>query len=273
MTDFRLIEYQRISRVFNSLAAHLQYSVAERDALTRQLLSVQEDERRTLARELHDEFGQCLTAVNAMAASIRHTAERECAALVAEGEAIARVVEHMMTLLQDMLQRLRPPDIDELGLVDSLRSLIGDWQNRCRGTVRFDFEPQQGYDFSALSNAVKVSIFRMVQECLTNIVKHANADRVRIGLARSGIPAASADTDNQSATAAGIGTANIVVTVEDNGSAGSTALDQSAGLGLIGMRERVSTLGGQLTLHPRQNRGLVVQALIPELPAAQPVQS
>lgn len=124
---FDLAELSAISGVFNMLAQRLQTTLAERNALTRKLIAVQDEERRHLARELHDEFGQSLSAIAAQAASAAHTAERECPPLYQECRGISRTTAHMMETLRGALVRLRPPDVEELGLTLSLESLVASW--------------------------------------------------------------------------------------------------------------------------------------------------
>jgi two-component system, NarL family, sensor histidine kinase UhpB len=130
---FELTEWQRTGQAINQLASRQQQLLAERRELSLKLMTVQEEERRYLARELHDEFGQCLAAINAVAASITQTAEQDCPALVPEGENIARITGHMMALLRGMLLRLRPMAVDELGLSAALNSLVAGWNARSGG--------------------------------------------------------------------------------------------------------------------------------------------
>ena len=119
---FDLAELSAISGVFNTLAERLQTTLAERNALTRKLIEVQDEERRHLARELHDEFGQSLSAIAAQAAAAAHTAERECPPLYEECRGISRTTAHMMETLRGALVRLRPPDVEELGLTSASKA-------------------------------------------------------------------------------------------------------------------------------------------------------
>ena len=130
---FDLAELSAISGVFNTLAERLQTTLAERNALTRKLIEVQDEERRHLARELHDEFGQSLSAIAAQAAAAAHTAERECPPLYEECRGISRTTAHMMETLRGALVRLRPPDVEELGLTLSLESLVASWNGFEKG--------------------------------------------------------------------------------------------------------------------------------------------
>ena len=125
LPPFDLAELSEICQVFNALAQKLESALAERNRLTRMLIQVQDEERSHLARDMHDEFGQYLTAISAMAASAGQTASRDCPALLPECQSIARSVAHVMQALKDALVRLRPPDVEEFGLVASLESSRG----------------------------------------------------------------------------------------------------------------------------------------------------
>ncbi|MBI4696848.1 MAG: HAMP domain-containing protein [Gammaproteobacteria bacterium] len=244
LPDFHVREFARLSEAFNRLAASLEQHIAERAALAHKLLQVAEEERRTLARELHDELGQYLTATNALAASLRQGASDP--GLEREAGQVAQNVEAMMALLRGMLERLRPPDLEELGLAASLESLVAGWNGRCRGT-RFQLNLDGGLaDLPADLNA---SVYRIVQECLTNSVRHARAREVQVKLSRrTEIPGA------------------LELSVADDGQGGDAAARLAPGFGVIGMRERVLALGGTLELSSAAGRGFVVHAVLP-LPA------
>ena len=194
---FDLAELSVISGVFNTLAERLQTTLAERNALTRKLIEVQDEERRHLARELHDEFGQSLSAIAAQAAAAAHTAERECPPLYEECRGISRTTAHMMETLRGALVRLRPPDVEELGLTLSLESLVASWNGFEKGRTRFEIAVIGEAD--DLPPGVSASLYRIAQEAITNAAKHAHARRVQLRLEA--------------------GDADIVLTVEDDGEA------------------------------------------------------
>lgn len=247
---FRLRELQRMSDGVNKLAASLEKSIAQRSELTRRLVDAQEQERHYVARELHDEFGQCLAAVNAIAASVTQTAALEKSALAGEGEKLGRIAGHMMQALRDILNRLRPVGIEEVGLLGGIRGLVA--EHGARGT-RVELEAQG--DFGELPEAIVVSVYRVVQECLTNVAKHSNATCVRIALERvADVPPGRGES--------------ISVSVEDDGEVEQAALSSTSGRGLLGMRERVTALGGQLVLGACEAGGLSVRARIPIVAAA-----
>lgn len=252
LPQFELIELQRVSAGFNRLAAGLEQTILERAELMRKLVNLQEEERRFIARELHDEFGQCLAAINAIASGLTQTAERTCPELVGEGERLARTGAHMMEMLRNMLQRLRPIGIEELGLVDSIKGLVTQWKG---GETQIELEVVGSFDH--VPEAIAVGVYRLVQECLTNVSKHARATQVRVKLERSAPRQGHMRHAEDS----------IDVVVEDNGTADASALALSPKLGLLGMRERVAALGGKLILQARQSNGLMVRAVLPIAPA------
>lgn len=238
---FELNEWQRIAAAINQLANSQQLLLDERQKLVVKLINIQEDERRYLARELHDEFGQCLAAINAVAASIKQTALQQCPALVAETDHINRITTHMLENVHDLLGRLRPAEFDELGLDASLNSLIVGWNARCGDKTRFQLDISG--DCSLLDEAPAMSLFRIAQECLTNIAKHATASDVSISLI--------------------IGLKSAILTVADNGIAKTLPFTDTTGIGLLGIRERVTALKGRLQLAISNPHGLIVEVCVP----------
>jgi signal transduction histidine kinase len=243
LPSFDLAELSAISDVFNALAQKLQAALAERNALTRKLIAVQDEERRHLARELHDEFGQSLTAIAAQAAAAAHTAEREFPPLFEECRGISRTTAGMMETLRGALVRLRPPDIEELGLTLSLESLVASWNGVEKGRTRFDIAIIGKVD--DLPPSVCASLYRIAQEAITNAAKHARASCVQLRLEA--------------------GHAEIILSVEDDGEAVNENLAPRAGMGLLGMQERVVSLGGTLRFERRPAGGARLVATIPNL--------
>jgi signal transduction histidine kinase len=240
LPSFDLAELSAISDVFNTLAQKLEATLAERNALTRQLIAVQDEERRHLARELHDEFGQSLTAIAAQAAAAAHTAERECPPLLEECRGISRTTAGLMASLRGALVRLRPPDVEELGLALSLESLVASWNGVEKGRTRFDIAIIGKVD--NLPPSISASLYRIAQEAITNAAKHAQASRVQLRL-EAGQP-------------------DIVLSVEDDGES-ICDLRPKAGLGLLGMQERVASLGGTLRFERQETAGTRLVARIP----------
>ncbi|MDD2722913.1 MAG: histidine kinase [Methylovulum sp.] len=237
---FALDEWQRIAEAVNQLAASQQQLLNERQRLAVQLLNLQEEERRYLARELHDEFGQCLAASNALAASIAQTAATKCPGLLAEIGQISRITQHILDGVRGLLQRLRPAELEDLGLAASLASLVSGW-NALGGKTRYHLEING--DCAGLPEPLAITLFRISQECLTNIAKHADASHARVGLAVSGD--------------------SVALTIEDDGIASQLPFSQNKGIGLLGIRERVMALDGRLTLRIVPPHGLKVEARLP----------
>ena len=171
LPSFRLIELQRISEVFNTLAASLDRTTRERTALAARLVDGQEQERRHLARELHDELAQTLSAISAAAASIKATAETECPALVSEANNLSQTSMAVMRSLRTTLQTLRPPEIDDFGLAASLAALAREQERRAGGKLEIQLEVDG--DLHGLPPTAASHVYRIVQEGLTNIGKHA----------------------------------------------------------------------------------------------------
>jgi two-component system sensor histidine kinase UhpB len=244
LPSFELIDWQRIAEAINQLAASQQQLLAERQKLAVQLINVQEEERRYLASELHDEFGQCLTAINAVAASIAQTAKQQCPALVVDAEHISRIAQHMLDNVRDLLKRLRPAELDELGLAASLNSLISGWNARSGGKSHYRLNLVG--DCALLPEPLTITLFRIIQECLTNIAKHAAAENANITLI--------------------INSDTVALTVKDDGSSIKLPFADNAGIGLLGIRERVTALGGRLTLAISEPHGLIVEAHLPIIP-------
>ncbi len=233
----RSVEFDRIARAVNALGAGLERGTAERKALTQRLFAVQEEERRVLARELHDEFGQCLTATGALAAAIEVGAT-DRPDLYEDAQSISRTTRQMMQTLREALSRLRPPDLEEFGLRTALHRLVATWRRRAAPAFELTVEG----DPAGVPGPVALSVYRVVQECLTNAVRHGRPSQIDVHL-------------DVSASA-------ITVVVRDDGGGAPATINGAAGHGILGMRERVEALGGRLSISSAGN-GLRVEAIIP----------
>ena len=127
---FSLPELTQISDEFNRMADTLERSVQRNQRLSRQLIQVQEDEQQRLARELHDELGQCLSAIHADAVAILRHGEQKYPPVRESAAAIVDVTRRIMSTVRTMLQRLRPETLDVLGLREALRELMNTWRQR-----------------------------------------------------------------------------------------------------------------------------------------------
>ena len=254
LPPFDLAELSAIRDAFNQLAENLTAAIAQRTELTRRLIALQDDERRHIARELHDEFGQALAAIRALAASIRQSVARDCPDLLSECDGIARMATEMMDTLRGALFRLRPPDVDELGLAASLEGLVAGWNRRQYGQTRFEIRLSDRVD--GLPAALGVNLYRIAQEALTNAAKHANASHILLQLTVH-------DALNADATPA------VELRVDDDGRTSEPA--HKSGMGLLGMRERVMTLGGQFTFEAGTGKGSRLHVCIPVAAPSSPL--
>jgi signal transduction histidine kinase len=228
----------RLAETFASRAAvavELSQRVA-RDAV-RRVVEAQEAERSRLARELHDETGQALTSILLGLKPLEDALADQPARA-----ALAELREHVVSALHDVRRlavELRPAVLDDFGLVPALERLIDSFAEQT--DIRVDFRSALGE--ARLPNEVETTLYRVVQESLTNIVKHANAHKVSVSLARRG-----------SAVAA---------VIEDDGAGFDQRTVREAGIGLLGMRERLALLDGRLEIESRPRAGTTIVAEVP----------
>jgi signal transduction histidine kinase len=213
--------------------------------LSSRLLQLQDEERRRIARELHDSVGQIIAAVNMKlsplvnnSAGSSHTTDRvkESLGLIRELSNEIRTISHL----------LHPPLLDEVGLSSALRLYLEGFAER--SGIKAELEIAE--DFERLPRDLETAIFRIVQECLTNIHRHSGSATAKVRISRTGI--------------------NILVEVEDEGkgtSPGERLARESTskeGVGIRGMRERIRQLGGTLEIRSkRDGKGTIVLALLP----------
>ncbi len=239
-------EFGLIARAVNDLAERLAQTTAERAALTKRLFEVQEEERRALARDLHDEFGQCLTATLAFAGSIETAAAKIDSGVAEDARSIARVAKRMMTTLRDALARLRSQDLEELGLEACLVQLAASWNAKAERKAVVHIRLLG--DLADLPQAISTSLYRIAQECLTNAMRHGDAANVYLRIERA------AFEDEL-----------VALTVEDDGGGDATRLAASSGHGILGIRERIAAFGGSLSISDAA-RGVRVVARLPLIP-------
>ena len=240
---FRSAEFDHIASAVNDLAEGLTRTNAARAALTTRLMQVQEEERRALARDLHDEFGQCLTATVALAALIEASAMPEREEIAEDARQITAVQKRMMATLRSALMRLRSQNIEEVGLEASLRQLVSDYnlQTASRTAFRLNVIGQ----IAALPTQIAIDIYRIAQECLTNAVKHGSPTQVQLKV----------EYWAQERRA-------VSLIVEDDGGGDATLINKEDGHGILGMRERITALGGRLSIGNAAS-GIRIAAVIP----------
>jgi signal transduction histidine kinase len=222
--------------------AALREAMAARTELLRRLVTAQEDERRRISRELHDGLGQELTALILGLKALEHAVPEG-----APGRDRLREVERVVNAIgreaHDLAVELRPTALDDLGLVPALSEYVGRWSERTG--VAAGFQPL-GLEDGRLPPEVETAVYRVVQEALNNVAKHAGAGRVSVMVSRQG--------------------GELVAVVEDDGRGFDPGRAGSGGrrsLGLLGMRERVGLVGGALVVESAEGAGTTVQARIP----------
>jgi len=227
----------RLAEVFAqraSVAVELSRLV-QRDVLHRVVVA-QEAERRRLARELHDETGQALTSILLGLKAVEDAPDD-----AARRDAVGELRELVRSTLQDVRQlavELRPTALDDFGLVPALERLTETFAEST--AIRVDFEAALD---ERLPPDVETALYRIVQECLTNIVKHARASQVSIVVARR--------------------LSSVTAVIEDDGVGFDLATAREAGLGLVGMRERVGLLGGRMTIESSPEAGTTCFVEVP----------
>lgn len=213
--------------------------------LTKHMDEAQEAERRHLARELHDELGQCLTAIKTDAVLIRNRTQETEPKLYQSSQAIIDTASHIYDVVHNMITRLRPSPMDDLGLFATLEEAIKKWQDR-QPDITFSLDVQG--DLSGLNESINMTVFRVVQEAVTNAVRHAAASRISVAVHRETVAAG----------------AQLEINIRDNGK-GMEVHDfhSDVDFGLLGMRERAQSLGGTFTLDSSLGEGVNLTVTIP----------
>jgi signal transduction histidine kinase len=224
------------ARIGGRLRADL--AARERDLvrLSQQLMSVQEEERRRLSRELHDGIGQSLTAILSYLWLIEQQLPPDATVLRSRTAEARRLASTTMAELRELSQLLRPSTLDDYGLVPSLRSHLRAFAERHQITATFDAEglPER------LPPAVETAVYRITQEALTNVARHARASRVRVDLS--------------------LADGTLRLDIEDDGvGLRPEAAARADGGGLLGIRERVRSLGGRVQISAERGTRLSVE--------------
>lgn len=220
--------------------------LAQNRQLAQQLIQLQEQERRHLASELHDEIGQCCVAIKVDAASIAQDTRGRLEAVHASACAITETADHLHDVVRGMLHRLRPTGLDDLGLTICLKVHVESWSHRHGIACSFTAEGALD-DFAEATN---IAIYRTVQESLTNVARHAHTAQASVSIRRTKAHEFAGDC--------------ICLVVEDKG-IGILINCDTKGFGLLGMTERISALGGNLSLSNTLSGGARIEAILPVL--------
>jgi two-component system sensor histidine kinase UhpB len=252
----RYLEARRELDLRRATEARLAEALAENQRLAQQYLDIQEYERKALARDLHDELGQYLNVIKLDAVAIRDANHAEPAASVAaaapEAPATSRAVagamieniDRIYAVVAGLIRQLRPVAFDDLGVAAALEHCVGEWRQRLAGAT---IDLSIACDLAALDEVRSLALFRLVQEAMTNIARHAEASRIDIRIVGK---------------RAGVAQESIELTISDNGR-GADLNAPRRGLGLVGMRERAAAFGGSLALASVPGAGFTVTASLP----------
>lgn len=236
---------RRSERHTGLLLSRSQRQQDELRLLSRRVLSAQEDERKRISRELHDVVAQMLTGIHVRLATLKVEAAAHNKSFSRKISHTQRLVEKSVDVVHRFALELRPAVLDDLGLIPALQAFM---KRLAKETgLRASLTAFPGPD--GLSSAQRTALYRVAQEALTNVVRHAQAGRVDVSLRR--LPDA------------------MWMQIRDDGRSFDVERTwrgrKSRSLGLIGMRERVEMLGGSLSIDSAPGRGTTLQAQIPHL--------
>jgi two-component system sensor histidine kinase UhpB len=235
----RLAEARRSLALHLAAESHVTALLARNRELSHQLIAVQERERLALARELHDDLGQSCAAIRVEAALAGQAASAgDMTAAAAAAARIGAAADTLHDRVGHMLRVLRPADLDALGLVGALQALCESWE--ASSGVACVFHADGAFD--RLGEAADVSLYRIAQEALSNVMRHAGASTVRIALRRDG--------------------GEVRLTVHDDGVGFDPQLG-TRGLGLLGATERAAVLGGSVEISSAPGAGTTLGAAFP----------
>ncbi|HKC43979.1 MAG TPA: PAS domain S-box protein [Burkholderiales bacterium] len=242
-----ITEHRRMQAAEQALAQNRQFTALVQSQL--------EEERRAIARELHDELGQGVTAIKTIGTAIATRAGDAAPEIRENARTIVSVATRIYDVAHGIIRRLRPSGLDHLGLAETLRGAVATWSQR-HPEVRWDLALSG--ELESLGEAVNITVYRIVQEALTNVVRHAGATRARITVSRERIASA--------------GDAVMVCVQDDGRGLEPGSVRNGARLGLVGMRERVQAFGGTFEISGALGEGVTVRAVLPLVVADRPAQ-
>jgi two-component system sensor histidine kinase UhpB len=208
--------------------------------LSASLQAVREEEKARIARELHDELGQALTGLKMDLAQLVSQLAPEQRGAIGQADAMKALIETTVASVRRIATELRPLMLDDLGLLSTIEWLVSDFSRRTGIAVELTL-PKVEFE---LDSELSTALFRVLQESLTNVARHAGASRVRITLSAT-------ESDVQ-------------LTVDDNGKGFGASLESGPKtFGLLGMRERATILGGELAVHSNPGAGTSIMMTVP----------
>ena len=240
-----VIQRQAVEKSLRQSEQHSRQLLEQTRRLAHRVLLAQEEERKQISRELHDEIAQTLTGINVQLAALKLAAAASTAGLAKKISRTQRLVEKSVDIVHQFARELRPMVLDDLGLIPAVHAYLKGFTKRTGLHIRFtSFTSGR---IKELNNDTRTVLYRVTQEALTNVARHAHASRVDIGIQK--LPRA------------------IGLTIHDNGQSFLVArvlhAKKNKRLGLLGMRERVEMVGGQLHIESTPGQGTTIRAEIP----------
>ncbi|MGB4812023.1 MAG: ATP-binding protein [Methylophilaceae bacterium] len=242
---FKLPEFDRIGQSLNHMMVALsaERQLEENRQLTQLINSHIEDERRSLARELHDELGQYVTAIKTFAVAIMNKTKEKSPDIASNAQTIVSAANQIYDGMHDIVRQLRPGALDNLGLSETLRDAINHLQQQHPDT---QFYLTLMGELDQLGETLNINIYRMVQEAINNAVKHAQGSKIAVTLTKE------------------ISKNYLFLKIEDNGiGMNMTDVNQSQHFGLLGIRERVQGFHGVFNVTSEPNAGTIIEITIP----------
>ncbi len=211
-----------------------------------QLIQVKlEEERKSIARELHDELGQCVTAIRTIGTAIANRSGEDQPENRQNANTIVEVATHIYDVVHSIIRQLRPSALDHLGLADAVRDVVEQFR-RQHPDLTIDLEISG--ELNRFAEQFNITVYRVIQECLTNTVKHAEASHVVVRLSlrqRQNMPE------------------GLEIRVMDDGRGLGPDFSEGRRFGLLGMKERVQAFGGEVQVDSTQDRGTWIVAMLP----------
>ncbi|MDC0422765.1 PAS domain S-box protein [Methylophilaceae bacterium] len=200
-----------------------------------------EDERRSLARELHDELGQYVSAIKIFAQNITNRSKDKDKDIQESSISVTAAANQIYDGMHNIIRKLRPGSLDNLGLKDTLKDLVASWQKQHKG---LDITLNADANLDNLGEAININVYRIIQEAMNNCLKHANASKVNILI----------EIKNKI----------IFLEFADNGVGfNKNLLTKTKQFGLVGIQERVNSLRGKFELDTKRNKGTILRFYIP----------
>ena len=236
----------------HKLARQAELELEQNRQLTHAIQSRLEEERRSIARELHDELGQCVTAIKTIGTAISNRTLESEPDIHANALTIVSVASHIYDVVHGIIRQLRPTALDHLGLSETLKDSVSAWRKR-HPEIVCDLRLEGVLE--GMGETINITVYRIVQECLTNVARHAVATRSDIDVSRC--------SDVQRGDV-------VKIIVRDNGKGFVQRPEREASrFGLIGMRERVQALDGEFRIDSSPGEGVTVTVSIPvKIPAS-----